>query len=262
MRDYEAHEGIRLDPNFIARNEGLRALSKLMANSHWGKFGENSVRTQLTYYDRAAPYIAKMTDNSSEVQDLFFVNDRHIALRWRRKQDFDEGLNNVNVVLAAYTTAQARLKLYELLEGLQERVLYFDTDSVVYVRKPGLWDPPMGDYLGELKDETKGVPIVCFLSGGPKNYAYELSTGETVNKIRGFRLDHRASLSLNYQVMRDMILQGELTRTVETEDPHRLVRTANGAIYTRGIKKRYRMVYSKRVIARDHINTYPYGWNP
>ena len=37
--DYEQHEGVRLDPSKIERNEGLRALSKLMLNSHWGKFG-------------------------------------------------------------------------------------------------------------------------------------------------------------------------------------------------------------------------------
>lgn len=231
-----------------------------MANSHWGKFGEKSVRTQLTYYTEARPYIQKMTDNSVEVQDLIPVNDYHIAVRWKVKEDFDVGLNNVNVVLAAYTTAQARLKLYGLLEKLQERVLYFDTDSVVYIRRPGLWDPPLGDYLGELKDETKGVPIQCFVSGGPKNYAYELTDGETVNKIRGFRLDYRSSLSLNFYVMREMIVQGEQTKAIETIDPYRLVRTANGAMFTKEYKKVYRMVYSKRVIAEDRINTLPYGW--
>jgi hypothetical protein len=40
-----------------------------------------------------------------------------------------EPLRNVNVVLAAYTTAQARLKLYEHLEALGGQVLCYDTDS-------------------------------------------------------------------------------------------------------------------------------------
>ncbi|MCP3664717.1 MAG: hypothetical protein GY696_19865 [Gammaproteobacteria bacterium] len=34
---------------------------------------------------------------------------------------------NTNVVLAAYVTAHARLRLYTYLEKLQDRVLYFDT---------------------------------------------------------------------------------------------------------------------------------------
>ena len=67
-----------------------------------------------------------MTDDTKEVIDLRYANREHIAVRWKSKGEFVEALTNTNVVLAAYTTAQARLKLYTLLEGLQERVLYFD----------------------------------------------------------------------------------------------------------------------------------------
>ena len=122
-------------------------------------------------------------------------------------------------------------------------------------------DPPLGDYLGELKDETKGVPIDCFVSGGPKNYAYKLRDGSSVCKIRGFTLNHRTSLELNFNKMREMIVHRE-EESVETEEPHRLVREANGVIYTKSIKKKYRMVYDKRFIAPDALTTYPYGWNP
>ena len=259
---YESVEGISLNPALIQRNEGLRALSKLMANSHWGKYGEKSVRSQLTYVEDPAEFITLMSDKSIEVQDLAYVNDEHVALKWTLKEDFDEGLSNVNVVLAAYTTCHARLKLYELLEGLKERVLYFDTDSVVYVSREGLWDPPLGDYLGELKDETKGVPIVRFVSGGPKNYAYELRDGSSVCKIRGFTLNHRTSLKLNFDTLRNMMVTGARDVAVETEEPHRLVREADGAMYTKGAKKKYRMVYDKRYVDVDGVTTFPYGWNP
>ena len=259
---YESVEGISLDPSLIQRNEGLRALSKLMANSHWGKFGERSVRSQVTYVEDPSEFITMMSNKAIEVQDLTYVNDEHVALKWVLKSDFDEGLSNVNVVLAAYTTAHARLKLYELLEGLKDRVLYFDTDSVVYISREGLWDPPLGDYLGELKDETKGVPIVRFVSGGPKNYAYELADGSSVCKIRGFTLNHRTSLNLNFDSMRAMVVTGARDATVETEDPYRPVCEANGTMYTKESRKTYRMVYDKRSIAPDQITTYPYGWSP
>ena len=36
-----------------------------------------------------------------------------------------------NVIVAAFVTAQARLKLYGILEKLNEPVLYFDTDSII-----------------------------------------------------------------------------------------------------------------------------------
>ena len=93
-------------------------------------------------------YIEHMTNDGIEVTDLRYANREHVAVRWRYKDDFVEALPNTNVVLAAYTTAQARLKLYTLLEGLQERVLYFDTDSVVYIHDETKWNPPLGVHLG------------------------------------------------------------------------------------------------------------------
>ena len=185
IADYLQHEGIRLDPTKIQKNEGLRSLAKLMLNSHWGKFGQNADKSKITYVSDPAEYVELMTDDTLEVTDLMYANKEHVAVRWRTKGEFLEVLPNTNVILAAYTTAQARLKLYTLLEGLQERVVYFDTDSVVYIHDENQWNPPLGDHLGELKDETNGVPITEFVSGGAKNYAYHMADGKPVCKIRG-----------------------------------------------------------------------------
>ena len=73
--------------------------------------------------------------------------------------------------MACFTTCWARLRLYEALDLLKERVVYGDTDSIIYVHRPGLPDPLLGDYLGDFKDElSNGDYIVEFASGGPKNY--------------------------------------------------------------------------------------------
>ena len=74
------------------------------------------------------------------------------------------------VFIVAFTTSQARLKLYGALETLKERVLYYNTDSVIYRWKPGQVDLPLGEFLGEFTDEVTGHPIVEFVSGGAKNY--------------------------------------------------------------------------------------------
>ena len=49
-----------------------------------------------------------------------------------------------NLFIAIFTTAHARFKLYEVLETLQERVLYYDTDSVIYKWRPGQTVIPLG----------------------------------------------------------------------------------------------------------------------
>lgn len=198
-----------------------------------------------------------MTDDTIEVTDMLYANKEHVALRWRTKGEFMEVLPNTNVVLAAYTTAQARLKLYTLLEGLQRRVCYFDTDSVVYCHEEGAWNPPLGDYLGELKDETGGVRITEFISAGAKNYAYQLEDGKQVCKIRGFTLNYRSSLLLNFHSMKELITANP-HEVIKTENPHKIVRK-EGHIYSVPQTKEYRMVYNKRRLL-DDLSTLPYGW--
>ena len=53
------------------------------------------------------------------------------------KNEFFFGGLHTNVVIAAFTTSQARLKLYEELYKLSDRILYCDTDSIIFVEKEG-----------------------------------------------------------------------------------------------------------------------------
>ena len=71
----------------------------------------------------------------------------------------------INVFIAAFTTAQARLKSYGALDTLQERVLYFDTDSVIFKTREGQETLPLGRFLGEFTNKTPGDSIVEFVWG-------------------------------------------------------------------------------------------------
>ena len=141
-----------------------------------------------------------------EVCDARLVNDDTVEVHYRNTEEFAEPNNKVNVVIAAFTTAYARLKLYDLLDLLQERVLYYDTDSVIYVHQSGKPDPPLGNYLCDLTDELDGGDyITSFVSGGPKNYAYRTKRGKVETKIRGITLDYMTSEKLNHDVIRDLV---------------------------------------------------------
>ena len=120
-----------------------------------------------------------MTCDSKTVHDAVFVNDECVRVAWDYKDDFIQPHKTTNVVIAAFTTAQARLKLYEIMKPLGDRVLYTDTDSVIYKVKEGQSEPKLGSYLGDLTSETGCGDIECsgcekehyiteFLSGGPK----------------------------------------------------------------------------------------------
>ena len=75
--------------------------------------------------------------------DADLVSDDIMEIRY----EFGES----QVVIAAFTTAYAPLQLYDELEML-ERVLYYDTDSVIYLTRPGQPEPQLGNYIGDLTD--------------------------------------------------------------------------------------------------------------
>ena len=78
---------------------------------------------------------------------------------------------------------------------------------MIYRRKPGQPDIPLGDFLGDMTDELEdGSYITEFVSGGPKNYGYTTSTGKVCCKVRGFTLNVGGCQQLNYQVMRQNVL--------------------------------------------------------
>ena len=168
-----------------------------------------------------------------------------------------------NVVLACFTTAQARLKLYEVLEKLDRRVLYFDTDSVVYVTDEGEWEPPLGDYLGQLTDELKeedGPFIETFVSAGPKNYAYKTAlVGKVCCKVRGFTLNFRTSQKINMESMLDVVKHNQ-NKVIPVKNPHKIVRDrVSKQILSKPYVKKYALVYNKRVV-KDDYSTLPYGF--
>lgn len=165
--------------------------------------------------------------------------------------------------VAIFTTAHARLKLYDLLEKLGSRVLYYDTDSCIFAPLAGE-DPnvlaPLGKYLGDLTNELAdpyngdekyggdgytydlSMGIEYFISGGPKHYSYRLTGGKEVVKVKGIRTQ-RADVSkqLTMDDMEHAVVRGEGKVIHDSE-----MKTNNFKIYTINTEKHYRATCTKR----------------
>ena len=87
-----------------------------------------------------AHLVKLLTDESIEVRNIILVNKNMAMVQYKGKEP--SSLSTENVAIAAFTTAHARLRLYEAMEKIVEddasRLLYFDTDSVFYVKRPTL----------------------------------------------------------------------------------------------------------------------------
>lgn len=165
--------------------------------------------------------------------------------------------------LASFTTCWARPKLYELLHLLQTRVLYSDTDSVIYTQKEGEIEPPIGDYLGELTNELKKDDwITEFVCNGPKKYAYRTHKGKEACKVKGFSLNYINSTILNLNSMKDAMFNREnsLAGTYCTVNPNKISREKiHSELYCQEEIKKYASVYTKQVV-QPNLTTLPYGY--
>ena len=184
-----------------------------------------------------------------------------IQLEYLHEVNFTPEDLKTNIFLATFTTSWARLKLYDVLEKLDRNCLYFDTDSVVYVTRKGQWRPSLGVFLGDLTNELEENDyITCFISGGPKNYAYRTNCGKETCKVRGFTLNYNNSQKINFAKMREMVLSPSRDGHVDIINPSKITRDKRKRkIFNQPEKKKYQIVYTKRVIQPD-MDTLPYGY--
>ena len=201
IQQYAHKEGVSLDRKNIVKNPGLRALSELCLKSFWGKFGQrlNVRQTEFFHESQAYLFFQLFTDPVKRPVNFHILTNDMIQIEWIYKRNCQPENNKTNIYLAKFTTCWARLKLYSELQKLNRRVLYYNTDSVIYVNRPGQYDPHLGDYLGELTDELKGEHIVEFVSGGPNNYAYKTNKNKETCKVRGFTLNYTNSQLINFE---------------------------------------------------------------
>ncbi|XP_055380657.1 uncharacterized protein LOC129611502 [Condylostylus longicornis] len=187
IEDFFERENIKLDENKICANPGKRSVAKLILNSFWGKFGQKENQTQTEIIKTPANFYTLMTDPNKEVHHILIINDETLVVNWKFKHDEIKPLKTVNVCVASYTTAQARLKLYSYLEKLENRVLYYDTDSIIFISKEGEYEPPLGNFIGDMTDELTsygdGSFITEFASGGPKNYGYAVYSTKSQSQV-------------------------------------------------------------------------------
>ncbi|CAB4004898.1 Hypothetical predicted protein, partial [Paramuricea clavata] len=119
-----------------------------------GKFAQRPNMIKVKIISDPAEYFDLLSSDQINVTDANFINEELIEVHFENVDEFVEADGKTNVVIAAFTIAHARLKLYGVLEQLNRRFLYFDTDSVIYVSKEDEWEPPTGSYLGrQLTDD-------------------------------------------------------------------------------------------------------------
>ena len=126
-------KSLDIDVEKFEFNAGLRSISKLCLNSLWGRFRQRSNMSQTNYITEVSEFYEILLDDKLDNKNFQFINDDMVQMTYNFKDQFVNNSKNANIYIACFTTSHARLMLYDKLDYLQEKVLYFDTDSIIYI---------------------------------------------------------------------------------------------------------------------------------
>ena len=260
---YFSVEGIWL--THVEKNPGKRAFAKTMLNCLWGKNAQSNVQSKSEYVDALKRFYDILSDPCITVQFAeFFDHDNFLLVNYKDESEKAHPHSSSNPVVASFVTAYARLELYNQLEQLGDRVLYFDTDSCMYIYDPDKYNIPIEDSrLGKWTDEVPQGRIVKFVALGPKNYGYEYiekCERHQTCKVKGITLDYNASQKVNFQSMVDCVQDRDNYSSV-VEYESRIRRHKDRRVTSEIQTKTFRSVYTKRVLVDDY-KTVPYGYDP
>jgi hypothetical protein len=260
--DYYKNEGIKLDYEKIKKNTGARTIFKSLVNNLWGYLAMNCNKTKHKFIKTEAQLIQMMADDSYIIHEVIpCLNNEMMQVYYAVNSEMFLGGITTNVCVASFVTSYGRLRLYNEIEKLGHRCLYFDTDSIIFISRDGEYEPPLGDLLGQFTNEIDpkdGEYIVEFVSAGPKNYAYTLNTGVTKCVVKGICLNRIAGLTINYDSIKNIVCGNQNSKLfVDQRTFKRNKHTWE--ITTEEFKKCYGFVYDKRQLFPD-LTTLPFGF--
>ena len=198
--------------------------------------------------------------HESDKPDIRYVSaltEKRVEVHYKHREEDDLASPNLNIMWPASQPAGRGCVGYEALDLLQERVLYFDTDSVIFRSLSGEPKPQLGNYLGDFKNElAEDDYIVEFASGGPKNYGYQTFKGKQECKVRVIASNSEGSKQLNFPILRQNVLN-DIDYPLETVARQ----TSKTAVLRPWAQtKKYQLVFSKRVVDPSSFNTCRYGY--
>ena len=248
-------EKITITKQDFDKNPGMRQLSKLFINSLWGKFGLRRNLPAHHFCTTIEEISTLLHDESIEVNDILPLHENlAIVTTAKKSQEHYEINNHANIYIASTTTAWARLELYQHMEKLGTRMVYCDTDSIIYEVDEDNPEnnPERGPFLGQLTNELKNHDdhISDFISGGPKNYGYKTIKGEECIKVKGFSLNYVNKQAFTFNNMREVIANF-LDIDPDSNNPHQASKVTE-------VKNRTK----KNAMKRDEIREEFHNANP
>lgn len=255
---------------------------------HRGKLTQRDNSKQTSVVHTKDELFELLLSPMVDVSDMYFVNEDTTWVSWSYNENVTKSMvstesRNLSLVTGAYTTAQARLKLYEELYKLGDRVLYCDTDSIIFLETddPLEYKPQTGANIGDLTDEilkysSSGKAIISeFCSVGPKSYSLRIKKNGfdsdsdddliEVSKLKGFICTSATKKHLSFDNYKKMVF-GSCDVAEDGIDSHivysktmNINRRKHFNVVTVEQQKDFGYTFDKRIV-NENFTTIPFGY--
>ena len=255
-------------PDFVRKDPVAYAAAKNFLNCLWAKFSQRTPDDGTMIIYGMSDYEQVMSDVRTDKNSLRFrlIKDNTFKVSYKIRRGFEPVNNHYNIYISSTVTSEARTILHRQMYRIgPERVLYCDTDSIIFIRH--LSDADLSSPgLGGWEDEHHGENILYYVGIAPKTYCLTIDKGEEETdltkrvvddvKTKGVCLNMSNRSFMNMMSMRNLLRVDVLGDDVKplqmsymTIAPNSTIPTVGYAeMITRYGMKAIRAVFSKRLL--------------
>ena len=172
-------------------------MTKLMLNSFWGNFGENLHKRISEAIHNAHHLFALVSNPLNDLRQVRLSNDEALKVVYAKLKENQLDNRGVNIFIAAFTLVTPDSNCTPTWSNFK------NTCSTLILTRPS----SLSNLVNRIfLLEADGDFIVEYTSAGPKNYSYKTHQGKVCCKARGFALNVCGSQQLNYDAMRQNLI--------------------------------------------------------
>lgn len=257
----------------VDKNPVLRQLAKIFLNCLWGKLCQKGVSEHERSIYGYKQYLEILNNPLINPQSLKFrhVNGCVFKIRYELMDTLQENNRFLNIPIAASVTAHAQVILMRQMYKIgPERVLYCDTDSIIFFREKGRLALHKSG-LGNWENEHPGEIITRFWALAPKCYMMEIQEPHVTEaeyhfKCKGVRSTEENRRRTSFDKVHALIeaaylnrdLQSIVAKTMTIHPNSTNAAIPYGILCTRYGDKIIQAVFSKRWMLKFNANDYDY----
>jgi hypothetical protein len=274
----------KIRPNKVKKNPVQRALAKLYLNALWGKFAQKSSKSEHTTIYGTQQFLELWNDKRIIKESCLFreISQGVYKVSYSMKEEYVTPVRHGNLFIAAKVTETARCVLHkQMLRVGPEKVIYCDTDSIIFLKDPNLGDL-VGVGLGKWTNEYPNHVILQIYALAPKLYSLMLQNANGPSEVfraKGIQmsLENQERMKFNNikVLIEDLMGASSSPTYVSVKNFSIFTNSGNsalpyGQVYSRYNHKNVRAIITKRIFkimtpidwaSISQIRTYPLGFD-